>query len=288
MSKIKVSKKVVAVIILVAISLLSIFVVADIASSPEFHKSTIQTLDDKKMDVVALTAATSATSFAVAAIPSEATTPIANQIAQLSGYLMIVVCAIFLEKFLITLTGYITFMFLIPVSCLLFIIHIFKENEKLKKLAIKLVTFGLAIFMIIPISTRVSNIIDDTFNTKATIETAQKSSESLDVKDAGEDNAESKSSFSNWVSNAVDTIKSGTVNVLNQVKGILSSFIDAVAALIVTACIIPIAVMFFFIWIIKVIFGVTIDTEKAKGKLKLLKEKMDSKKGQVEQIPESL
>ena len=127
------SKKIIITIVLLVIALLSIFVISKVTSSAEFHAKTIKSLDDKKITVMELTAATAGTSTAIAAIPSDATTPLANQIMELSSYLLIVVGAIFLEKIMLTLTGYIAFTYIIPIACLLFGINLYLANDILKK-----------------------------------------------------------------------------------------------------------------------------------------------------------
>ena len=42
-------------------------------------------------------------------------------------------------------------------------------------------------------------------------------------------------------------------------KNALSVFIDAIAVLIITTCVIPILVIMFFLWLIKMLFGITIN-----------------------------
>ena len=62
----------------------------------------IQSLDDKKTTALELTAAATAASAAITLIPGDAGTPIADKLADLSSYFLIVVCAIYLEKYLVT------------------------------------------------------------------------------------------------------------------------------------------------------------------------------------------
>lgn len=63
-----------------------------------------------------MTDATTATSALITLIPGDVGTPIAEKVADLSGYLLIVLCAIFLEKYLVTITGYAAFKIFIPVA----------------------------------------------------------------------------------------------------------------------------------------------------------------------------
>ena len=47
----------------------------------------------------------------------------------------------------------------------------------------------------------------------------------------------------------------------------LSNFIDAIAVLLITSCAIPVIVLLFLIWIIKMIFGINISIPKRNKKI---------------------
>ena len=50
-------------------------------------------------------------------------------------------------------------------------------------------------------------------------------------------------------------VKSTISNATEQVKTVLNNFIDALAVMIVTSCLIPLLVMLFFIWLVKILLG---------------------------------
>ena len=104
---------------LLVVLALSMTVVQKAASDPENHTGTIEALDEKKADVLKLTASSAAAATALAAVPGDATTPVANKLADLTSYFLIVLMVVFLEKYLVTLTGYATFFILIPLACVL-------------------------------------------------------------------------------------------------------------------------------------------------------------------------
>ena len=62
-------KSIIGIILLIVIGILSFKVISPKVSSTEFHSKAIQTLDEKKMTVMELTAATATASAAVAMIP---------------------------------------------------------------------------------------------------------------------------------------------------------------------------------------------------------------------------
>ncbi len=240
-------RKLVAAGVLVVIALVSVLWLARVTSEPAFHAASIAALDEKRVTVMELTAATAAGSVAISAVPGDATTPIANQISDLSGYLLIVVGAIMLEKLLLSLTCYVTFQFLIPIACVLGIIYLFAHVEWCKVLARKLALFGIVICLIVPASIQVTRIVDETFQIQQTIDDAEQAVEQ--TADAGEEE-------SNWFSQIGEAITGTVSDAIDQAEAALSRFIDAVAALLITTCVIPIAVLLFFVWVTKLIFGI--------------------------------
>ena len=267
MEKNLVLKRVILTVTLLVVALVSMFGISKIMSSNEFHSKSIQALDDKKITVVELTAATAGASAALAAIPGDATTPIANQILELSSYLLIITGIIFFEKILLTLTGYVTFTFLVPTSCLLCGINLFVKKDILKNLAIKLAIFGLVIFMVVPVSIKVSDLIESTYQESI----SQTIEEANNIENETEENSNEESEeggiFSGLISKAEDVISNVGDTVtgwVNKGEKMLSNFIDAIAILLITSCVIPIVVLIFFVWIIKIIFGISIPVPNIK------------------------
>lgn len=252
------SKNVIITVVLLVVAILSITVISKYATSAEVHSSSITALDDKKMTAMELTAGVAATSTAISALPGDAATPIAEQVSDLTNPLLLVVCAIYLEKFLLTTIGYIAFDFLIPFACLLGIIYIFSCKEVAKALAIKLGVFALAISMVIPVSIKVTQLIETTFeeSINQTYETAGK------VTDEAEKSSEEEDT--NAFADFLKGIGEGVSNLAENAKNALSVFIDAIAVLIITTCVIPIVVILFFLWIIKIIFGIRINIPASK------------------------
>lgn len=71
-------QKTVLALVLLAVAALSAFVVSERVSAPEYHKASMEALEEKKITVMEMTAAVAASSIAVAAIPGDATTPLAD------------------------------------------------------------------------------------------------------------------------------------------------------------------------------------------------------------------
>lgn len=302
--------KCITAVVLVLVAILSITVVGKYASAPENHQKTIASLDEKKQTVMELTAASTVTSALITLLPGDTATPIAEKMADVSGYLLVVLCAIYLEKYLVTITGYVAFTYLIPIACGLWICNLVFENATVRKLAAKLAVFGIAIFLVVPASVKISDLIGDTYQAQieATIEDAKNTQNILENSDlvnetneaeadgtgaagtstgnAQEKNNSNSGSVTNifdWAKDAISSAKDSVANVVEnvtisteelvqKVENSLNHFIEAVAVMIITSCVIPMLVLLLFFWMVKIVLDVDLSGVKIKGMLPERKE----------------
>ena len=248
-------KKIALVTAALVVMLLSVFVISKAAADPANHTQTLESLDEKKEDVLAMTATSAASATAIAAIPGDATTPVANTLADLTSYFLIILMVIFLEKYLVTLTGYAAFNILIPLACILFIAGVCAARHTLKVWAAKIAVFGLILFLIIPASMQVSSIIEETYEVSMenAIQEAEKMTEEIN---------ESTDSDGNIIEQALDKIAGGISGLLEKGEQLLNQFIESIAVMFVTSCLIPIAVLMFVLWLVKVMFEVQINVPR--------------------------
>ncbi len=241
---------------LLVIALLSYFVIAEKATSPEFHRETIEALEEKRSTVMDLTAASTAVSVAITLIPGDTATPIADKLADLSGYFLLVLSTIYLEKYLVTITGFATFEVLIPAACAVYAAGILLRNQTFKQLAKKLAVFGLLIVLVIPASVKVSNLIEETYEAsmEETIDLALEATEDIEEQAGAEAEAEEQGFFSGLVSKVTETVTLAT----DKVEQVLNHYLEALAVLLVTSCVIPVLVLVFFVWLTKVVLEVNL------------------------------
>lgn len=122
-------KKIIIIIVLFSIAVFSNVHIAKQASNPEKYAKTINSIDEKKATVAKITFAADAASIAIAAIPSDTTTPLAEKILDVTSYLVIALCALVLEKTLLTALGWFVFAILIPVVCGILILYFLLEKN---------------------------------------------------------------------------------------------------------------------------------------------------------------
>ena len=145
-------------------------------------------------------------------------------------------------------------MILIPAACLLFSVNVFWKNDMCKYLIRKLAVFGFAIVLVIPASVKVSDLIEKTYDSsiQATIESAKQTTEEID-----EEKDEKKGFWASITDSASEAVE--------KVENILNNFVEALAVLIVTSCVIPIIVLVFFVWLIKMVLGINVNLPMKKS-----------------------
>ena len=248
-----------AIAILAVVAMVSFFRVADYAASPETHRQTIEALDEKKATVMKLTGAATGVSVAITMIPGDAATPIAEKLADLSTIFLLVFSAIYLEKYLVTITGYAAFKVLIPLACGAGIVAVLLRSHVAKQLAVKLAVFGLSIVLVIPASVGISNLIEDTYHSSIqnTIDLALETTEEIEEDtelNAAKEEEKKGNIFSELLSTVTETVSIAT----DKVENVLNHYLEALAVLLVTTCVIPVLVLFFFVWLVKIVLGIDI------------------------------
>ena len=166
-------------------------------------------------------------------------------------------CAIFLEKYLLTITGFAAFKGLIPVACGAYILNALFGWKGLRPLAYKLAAFGLLIFLVIPVSLRLSDMIETTYQASidAAIESAQETAETVESA-AGSEEAEDEGFWEGLISSITDGITGVTSGIADKVGGMVNDFMEALAVMLVTSCVIPVLVLLSFIWFAKILLAV--------------------------------
>lgn len=250
----KIAVKIVISLLLMAISY---FGVAKYASSPEFHAKTIKELDEKKTTVMELTAASTAASVTVSMLPGDMGSSISDKLMDLSGYFLIVLSALYLEKYLVTIIGFATFKWLLPGALILFIVSLFWNREVLKRIAVRVALFGMAIFLVIPTSMNISRVIEKTYESsiEETLKAAKETTQ--EIEDTAKENEGVVKQF-------ISKIKGGFSAIVKKMENALNNFVEALAVMIVTSCVIPILVMLFFVWLVKILLGVNLNVTGAK------------------------
>lgn len=241
------------IILPIIIALTCFFPIASYTTKVEHHQKNIEYIDSKKTTVLELTATSAALSVALDMIPGDTGSSIANALASLTTKFGIVLGALYLEKYLLTLLAYVAFKWIIPICCGAWIIQYLLHMQFLKQMIIKIGVLALCMNAVIPVSIQVSKLIENTYSSsiQETIDIAQDQTEEIE---------ENKNLFSS----IVGTVQNGLSQLGDGLKNILNNFIEALAILIVTCCAIPIGVFIVFLQLIKMLTNINIEIPETK------------------------
>ena len=259
------TKRIVSCVLLLIIGLGCFFGISGWQSSPETHRTSIEYLNEKQATVMKLTAASTAASAAVSALPGDTGSAIAEKLADLTSDFLIVLCAIMLEKYLLTITGYAVFgLFYRQCACCSSsgssaAARFWRSSHSSWRCSAW--RFGFAV----PGGITVSRMIEATYETSLsqTIEDAQSAADAIDTSTGSDSDSDSeKSGFWSGITSSVQNAVSG---VTEKFEKLLSNVMEALAVLIVTSCVLPVLVLLFLLWIVKMLTGIDFNLPKRKS-----------------------
>lgn len=273
--------RIIVAALFVVLALVSLFPVREVASAPETYTAVIQTLDEKKGNVMALMAASTVASAGVSLLPDDTGTPIAEKLIDLSGNLAIVLGVIYLEKYLLTIFGTATFGLLVPVACVLIALAALLYRRSCSsttcaRIAAKLALLGIVLVITIPTSVGITNQIDAVFDESVSIaetqsETVDESAEQTSEEgDQGFDPLAFIQGIPDAIASIPETVTNGVASVSEEICSQVNRLIEQFAVMIVTSCVIPILVLLFFLWMANLLLGIDVSTPvtalQARGK----------------------
>ena len=274
-------KKFISVGLIIVLVLISVFPVTQKTTDMENYSSIIESIEEKEKVVTGVIVGSAVVSTVLAAIPGDATTPVATHVLDLSKYLIVVLVVLVLEKTLLPLIGLVSFTYIVPIGLALLAIFIFTNKKWMKDLAIKLVTFGLILALIIPVGVGVSDLIYK--ENQDTINQAIEEIENMDVEDGKinvVDGDFKLTEIPKYVENIIANIKNSTQVATNKIEGYINVFINATVMLMVTCMVIPVGLVFALLWLVKTLFALKFDIKIPKIKSKDYKISLFEKKSE--------
>lgn len=299
------------VIVPVIIAVLSLAVFSGYATSAKVHSNTINSLQEKQNTVLKISATSATIAASASLLLGERANAVSSKLLDLTGYFVIILCAIMLEKYLVTVMGFVSFKVLIPIACIMFSIFTLYNKEEFRKLAIKIFVFAVVIFLVIPSSVSISSLIEKTYKeanmqqmisegdtlkeeldkeignisdnaaTEEISETVKEINNEIEVNDVDNDgnilgafanigkgiaNAASaaKDKVVETVGGAVAVVKDKANEIIDKLTSQLNKMMETIAVMLVTTCVIPILVILFFFWFVKMLFSVEINVDMKK------------------------
>ena len=276
-------------IALAALALVSFFALGPLFSSPEFHKGTIDRLDDQRNAVVGLMTVSTSASVAITAVPDDIGTPIAEKLMDVTGDFTIILTAIYLEKYALALTGILAFRILVPlalVGCAVLALRGRRDDfaKRGGMLALKVAVFGIALCCVVPASVMVSDIINDTYGISVAADAEQVQAASGNTNTNANTNADANANAnSNANSNAgsdsssdggfdllgalqglVNSASNGLTSVVTDAQNMVNDLLEKFAVLVITSCVMPLLVIAFCVWLVNFVFNLNVSLPAGK------------------------
>lgn len=246
------------IIILSLAIILSCTVFGMNATDPATYSHTIEVLDKNRSTVLGLSAASAAASAAISALPSDLCTPLSEQLSEFTTWFLLILCVVFLEKYLLTIFGFVACYILIPFGCGALLINIFFPKPFLQSIALKLIAFGAALLLIIPTSVMICDQVNGIYCKSIDLAMQSASAVSNNLTEETPDGTEESTAVIDEAKSILGDMSGSVAGVIDQFKNLVNRFIEATAVMIVTSCLIPILVILFFVWIIKTLFNIQI------------------------------
>ena len=280
-------KRIAAFALILILMVCSVTFLGKTFTNPQTYSDTIQSIDDKKMTVLGTSATIAATATALAIIPDDSTTPLASKLMELSGYLLLVVCVLVLEKSLLTVFGAVSCYVLFPIAGSLALAYIINKKKSILTWAFKLAVLALALLVIVPASAKISDYIYEVNQVKIE-QQAEEAVQPTEAEAEAEPQQDTRPWYQKWwdgvttaVDDVVDSISNAAKEAIKNGQDELNKFTDQVAIFVIAYCAIPIFVIFLLIWLLKILFGINIDVNPSKLWLKKSKKETT----QDEKIP---
>ena len=258
------------IVALLVLALLSGFVARPHFADTKTWDSTIEVIDQKKGNVLALTTSCVALSAGITALPGDTGTPVAEQLAQLSGNLGIVLAVLYLEKYLLTILWSVGLGILIPFALVLFAISLgihgrWSTSTVIRRVATRVLVVAIIGMVLVPASVWVSQKVDETY--RVSIEQAQQ--KAADAADSDSSKASKKKTEStesknvleqlaDGASGLVTSVTSGAKQMTDEIVQQVTDLIEGVIVMIVTSCVIPLLVLAAFLWLGHTLLGIDI------------------------------
>lgn len=214
-----------------------------------------------------------ALSAGITALPGDTGTPVAEQLAQLSGNLGIVLAVLYLEKYLLTILWSVGLGILIPLALVLFAVSFgihgrWSTSAVLRRVATRVLVVAMIGMALVPASVWVSQKVDETY--RVSIEAAeQKAADAASAADSDSSKASKKKSettesknvleqLTDGASSLVTSVTSGAKQMTDKIVQQVTDLIEGVIVMIVTSCVIPLLVLVAFLWLGHVLLGIDV------------------------------
>lgn len=258
-------KKIQLLLLVVAV-FLSFFLLRPALKSDRFTSYSMDYLSEKEKTVMEVTGAATGASVVLAAVPGDSTTPIANKLADVSGYMAGALAVILFEKYLVPFAGSAVSLCLIPAALILTIIYLISDKTWFKRMGIRLFLLSALLVLLVPLSVTFSKSVDRTYQKQFDTAMQEIDTSSAETRKEDPQKSDQKKTKGNVITDLWNTIKDKadetaeniSVNVtdlVNKASDAVNHFVEMVAVMILTSFLVPVVTFILLLWLVKIIFN---------------------------------
>ena len=253
------------ILILVLIGVFSFFVVTSWLPDRGFIKDSLESVEESSNTVMKFSAATLSTSLAISALPDDFATPLADSLADMNIYFIAILVMLHFEQLLIRYGVKLAFAIAIPAACGIGILSILLKKDLLKGIAARVAVLGLAVALVVPCSTHITNYVaaDLTAYVENTIADTEDGADKLN--EAMEGGAEEQTIFEK-LSDLFQTAINDMSNLMSHFQNTIRKCMNSIAILILTNCLMPLVNFFILKWILKETFHIALPMPQMRRK----------------------
>lgn len=247
----------VRILILVLAAVFSFFIAASMLPETGFVQGSLESLEESSDMVMKFSAVTLSTSLAISALPDDFATPLAESLSDMNIYFIAILVVLFFEKLLLQYGVKLAFVILIPAACAIGVLFVATQRGLLKGLAIRLCILGLAVALVVPCSTHLTDYVaaDLMDYVSETIEETENDAGKLS--EAMEDSSGEKTIFER-LSDLFHTAVNSVSDLMAYFQNTIRRCMNAIAILILTNCLMPLLTLFVLRWILREVFQIVL------------------------------
>lgn len=253
------------ILILVLIGVFSFFVITSWLPDRGFIQDSLESVEESSNTVMKFSAATLSTSLAISALPDDFATPLADSLADMNVYFIAILVMLHFEQLLIRYGVKLAFAIAIPAACGIGILSILLKKDLLKGIAARVAVLGLAVALVVPCSTHITNYVAADLITyvENTIVDTEDGADKLN--EAMEGGTEEQTIFEK-LSDLFQTTINDMSNLMSHFQNTIRKCMNSIAILILTNCLMPLVNFFILKWILKETFHIALPMPQMRRK----------------------
>lgn len=245
------------------VAVFSFCVLANKVSETKWIENTVESLDESKNTIMEFSGATIATSLAISALPDDFASPLANTLTDMNKYFVFIFAVLFVEKLIVVEGIKISFAYMIPIACVLYVLSIMSRKTLYKEFATKIAILAIAVVVVVPFSTHFTETICDDYLVYVDETIAEAEAGAAKVNDVMVESGGNTNIFDK-LSKVFETAIKDVTMLLDYFNNVIKKCVNSIAIMMVTTFVLPLLMLAFFKWLLKELFSLNLNVSISK------------------------